>query len=373
MKLFILTTVMAPYRIDVFNELGKACDLTVCFEQKKDNERNDNWYKENTKNFKLIKANGWEKSINYIKLSTIKYLKQEKPDLVIFYEYSTKTAMLLMQYCIVKKIKYLINCDGAFIDTKNNIKKYIKSHYIKNAIGCLANGKSAKKYFLYYGAKEKNIYFHNFSTLHKRDILESPLKIDEKNKLREELNVSQSKRIFLCVGNYINRKGYDLIIKAAKEFRKENIEFINIGWGDKKEEYQKLIDEYCLDNIILENFKDKETLKKYYDLADIFLFPTREDIWGLVVNEAMARGLPVITTDRCNAGLELVENNINGEIIKTNSYEDLVKAIRKYLEKSDGELYKQGEESIKKIKEYTIENIAKSHIKVLNQLCKESK
>ena len=103
------------------------------------------------------------------------------------------------------------------------------------------------------------------------------------------------------------------------------------------------------------------------------LFPTREDIWGLVVNEAMARGLPVITTDRCNAGLELIENKKNGEIVKTDSYEELTNAIKKYLNKSDEELYQQGEESIKRIKEYTIENIAKSHITVLNQLYKESK
>lgn len=373
MKIFILTTVMAPYRIDVFNEMGKECDLVVCFEQKKDNERDNSWYKENIRNFRLIKAKGWEKTINYVKFCTIQYLKQEKPDLVIFYEYSTKTAMLLMQYCIEKKIKYLINCDGAFIDTKKNIKKYIKTHYIKNAIGCLANGKSAKNYFLYYGAKEKNIFSHNFSTLYKNDILERPLKKDEKKKLRDELKLCQSKRIFLCVGNYIDRKGYDLIIKAANELKEENIEFVNIGCGNKKEEYQKLIEEYGLKNIVLEGFKDKETLKKYYDSADVFLFPTKEDIWGLVVNEAMARGLPVITTDRCNAGLELIENNKNGEIIKTNSCEELVKAIRKYLTKLDDELYKQGEKSIKKIKEYTIENIAKSHIEVLNQLCKENK
>lgn len=49
--------------------------------------------------------------------------------------------------------------------------------------------------------------------------------------------------------------------------------------------------------------------------ADIFVHPTREDIWGLVVNEAMAKGLPVITTDRCVAGLELIKNESVGRIV----------------------------------------------------------
>ena len=221
--------------------------------------------------------------------------------------------------------------------------------------------------------QKKKIFFSIIFQLYKSDILDRPLKKDEKMKLRKELKLCQSKRIFICVGNYIERKGYDLIIKAANELKEESIEFINIGWGNKKEEYQKLIEEYGLKNISLEDFKDKENLKKYYDSADVCLFPTREDIWGLVVNEAMARGLPVITTDRCNAGLELIENKKNGEIVKTDSYEELTNAIKKYLNKSDEELYHQGEESIRRIREYTIENIAKSHITVLNQLYKESK
>ena len=58
--------------------------------------------------------------------------------------------------------------------------------------------------------------------------------------------------------------------------------------------------------------------------ADIFVHPTETDVWGLVINEAMAHGLPIITTDGCVAGLELVKNNDNGFIIPVNNIDIII-------------------------------------------------
>ena len=54
MKVFILTTVMAPYRVQLFSEIGKQCELYVCFEQMRSSERNENWYDESSANFHLV-------------------------------------------------------------------------------------------------------------------------------------------------------------------------------------------------------------------------------------------------------------------------------------------------------------------------------
>ena len=66
-------------------------------------------------------------------------------------------------------------------------------------------------------------------------------------------------------------------------------------------------------------FKTKEELADYYKAADLLLLPTRKDIWGLVVNEALSFGVPVITTKNCGAGLELIKDGVNGYIIDYNS------------------------------------------------------
>jgi len=104
-------------------------------------------------------------------------------------------------------------------------------------------------------------------------------------------------------------------------------------------------------------------LKEYYKLADIFVLPTREDIWGLVINEAMAYGLPIVTTNKCNAGLELVKNGINGYIVQVGNVEELRCAIIDSLLRSD----EMGYSALKAIQSYTIENMVKDHVDILKK------
>lgn len=364
MKVFILTTVMAPYRVDLFNEIGKFCDLHVCFEQKHDRCRNDNWYNNVAKNFKLITLKKWDKSINYIKLEIIKYIRKEKIDIAVAYEYSTITSMLFMQVCIMKNIPYLINCDGAFIN-RNIVKDKIKKHFISHSAACLANGRHAEKYFLYYGAKETNIFTHEFSSLHESEILKTIISDKEKSKIKKKLNL-EDKITVISIGQFIDRKGFDVLIKAWKDISNE-YNLVLIGGGEKKQEYETQIKNLNLKNIKIIDFMEKKELDDFYMASDLFVLPTREDVWGLVINEAMALGLPIITTDKCIAGLELVENDINGFIIPADDEIELVDKINMVLDNIDIK-HKMGEASLEKIKLYTIEKCAQKHLSAFRKV-----
>lgn len=95
--------------------------------------------------------------------------------------------------------------------------------------------------------------------------------------------------------------------------------------------------------------------------ADLFVFPTREDIWGLVVNEALSYGLPVITTNKCLAGVELIEHGENGYIISTNNVKDLSKYINCFFSKETNRV-RFVKNSLKIIEEYTIEKMVEKHL-----------
>lgn len=113
------------------------------------------------------------------------------------------------------------------------------------------------------------------------------------------------------------------------------------------------------------DYKPKETIFKYYRASDIFILPTREDVWGLVVNEAMACGLPVISTDMCLGATELIESKINGEIVPVDNEEELIKAMQWGL---FCDRKKIGVNNIKKIQEYTYENVVDKHINAINEI-----
>ena len=147
----------------------------------------------------------------------------------------------------------------------------------------------------------------------------------------------------------------------------EVYQLLIIGGGDLAPEYEKFIREHHLKNVHILGFMDKERVMKYYMASDLFVLPTREDIWGLVINEAMANGLPVITTDRCIAGRELVKNGENGYLVPAEDPDELRERMMAILA-DDGLRQHMKEANIGKMQDNTMENIVKSHIPVIDSL-----
>lgn len=361
MKVLILTTVTAPYRVKLFNEIGKKCDLTVCFEQNNDKSRDSKWYDHNIVNFKAVGLKGWEKPLKSVKTEIIKYIN-EKPDLAIAYEYSTMTGMLFMSLCKLKNIPYVINCDGAFVS--KSYKDIAKRFFIKRASGCMASGSMAAKYFLNYGAKHENIYFHNFSTLLNKDIPEELPTKEEKKEIKNKLDIKYDK-IILSVGQFIHRKGMDVLIKSMK-YVSESVGLYIIG-GKVGQSYIELTEKYGHNNIHFLDFMKPDKLYEYFTATDLFVLPTREDVWGLVINEAMAKGVPVITTDRCVAGIELIENENNGYLVAVDDIKATAEAINKIIF-DDKKIETMGRNNLMKIREYTIEKSADMIFETFNKV-----
>ena len=80
----------------------------------------------------------------------------------------------------------------------------------------------------------------------------------------------------------------------------------------------------------------EEELASYYKTADMFVLPSviREfyDGWGMVINEAMSLGNPIITTDAVGSSLELVKNGVNGFVVKNGDLNELTNALQKLIE-----------------------------------------
>ena len=165
------------------------------------------------------------------------------------------------------------------------------------------------------------------------------------------------KYILLAVGQFVPRKGYDILLQSASALGYDYGGYI-VG-GSAPKEYVTLKKTMSLNNVHFVDFKNPSELKKYYMAADVFVHPTREDIWGLVINEAMAYGLPVVTTEKCIAGMEMIRENENGHIVGINNVNSLTYAIRDCVNKRE----EMGIVSLKRAADYTIENMAVRHLK----------
>ncbi|MEN3009352.1 glycosyltransferase, partial [Pseudothermotoga sp.] len=239
--------------------------------------------------------------------SVLHYLSRKKFDIIVLGGYGTPTSALSILHMRTFHIPFVLNLDGGFIrEGESKLKRAMKKFFISSASWWICSGKYTKETLKYYGAKEDRIFIYPFTSIRQSDILTKPLSKEEKLKLRKELGMKEEK-IILSVGQFIPRKGFDLLIKASKSIPK-NVGVYIVG-GKPPQEYLDLAKAFDVEEKVhFVDFKLKQELKKYYMAADLFVLPTREDIWGLVINEAMACGLPLITTNRCIAGLELIKN-----------------------------------------------------------------
>ena len=361
MRVLFLTNIPSPYRVEFFNELGKTVELVVLFEKNMSEERDQAWQNYTFSTFRGIIMSGKKTSAGTaLCLEVCKYLKM-KWDHIIVSNVSTPTGMVAIQYMKVHHIPYWIEGDGAFAKSGKGIKETIKKYFHKGAVGYFSTGREHDKYYLTYGAEPSRIVRYPFSSVSQKDIIDNPLSDDEKRKIRESLEIPEA-NVILSVGQFIYRKGFDVLLKAAAELE-DNVGVYFVG-GVPTEEYLQLVKSRKLTNVHFIGFKNKVELKKYYLAADVLVPPTREDIWGLVINEAMACALPIITTNRCAAGLELVRNGENGYIIPVEDIRATSDAIQKVLSSDRATM---GKVSLSIIREYTIEKMAEKHIQVLGE------
>ena len=105
-------------------------------------------------------------------------------------------------------------------------------------------------------------------------------------------------------------------------------------------------------------------------MSDVFFFPSREDVWGLVINEAMACGLPIISSDNVIASKELLDNKY---LYNPNDLNKQYALINEFVHKSNKELEDIGQVNLNKIKDYTIENMVLRHLEIFNEVLNNGK
>lgn len=364
-KVLYLTGYPAPYRVAYFDLLGQSVDLTVLFADRKEDQahRSQSWFVQSAGTFRAVQL---EKRVaasrgGCLCLDVVKWLNR-KWDVIVLCGYSSPTVMLAMAYLKARGIRFWMEVDGGLIRPDSKGKFLFKKALVSGASGWLSTGKSTTEYLVHYGAKGDRIHEYPFSSLHEADMPRSCLTPEEKRQLRQELGLGDGKMI-LSIGQFIHRKGYDVLLRAAAKLH-PGTEIYIVG-GTPTEEYLRMCRDLGLQNIRFEGFMKKEQLLKYYQAADLFVLPTREDIWGLVINEAMAYGLPVITTDRCVAGLDLVENDVNGYIVPVEDDAALAEKINTLFTKDHSAM---GEISRQKIQPYTIEQMAQRHLEIFENV-----
>jgi 1,2-diacylglycerol 3-alpha-glucosyltransferase len=176
------------------------------------------------------------------------------------------------------------------------------------------------------------------------------------------------KNYFLFVGRILPRKGIETLLEAYKQYRetaKEEVwDLVIVGAGDHLNSLRTQFSGVSGLHYAGAQFGDE--LCKYYGLARVLIVPSDSDPWGLVVNEAMASGLPVIVSSGCGAGKTLVRDAENGWIFKSGNVDQLKSLMYRITLLSPETLNKMGKKSHEIIAQWTLDRFADGVLSAVN-------
>ena len=241
-----------------------------------------------------------------------------KDDFVISNGYNHWSFLVLFLISMVKKLHIGIESDTPYSETKG-LKKVIKQLYLKTifskkTILGLSGGNGAhKELFLKYGMNQSRVFL-------------MPMMIDNQKYYTTAAKKSTPMFVFLYVGRLDPEKNVAMLLAAFKNnFKNNDVQLFIVGSGICDEELKKSSESY--ENI---QFKGKlfgEDLITCYQQADVLVLPSIFEPWGLVVNEALASGLAVLTSDAVGAANDLVLEPNAGWVFKKGNQAELEKLL----------------------------------------------
>lgn len=336
-RVLLIHNIIAPYRLPIFEKLSEEFNLDVLFTQRKTEDRK--WkvslegYSFKSRVLKSLKIGPF--LINYMLPFRLLsdnhdiYLVGENPETVfasfITSIYATLSRKSFILWSEVIKTDYSQRrCDS------NAFKQMFKLFYNKFLIlyrrflyqqtdAFIAYSRKAKEYLLENGVSKDKIFVGE-------QVM--PKVFLSRASLRKSDTKFKKKRIILYLGYLNRRKGVNYLIQAYKKLSINDSCLVIAGTGPDEGRLKSLAKDEP--NINFVGYVEHEEKANYYSIADVFVLPTLHDPWGLVINEAMYYGLPIITTDAAGAS-EMVRKNKNGFIVKSGDSKELADSLRKLL------------------------------------------
>lgn len=364
LNIVFVTNSKAPYRSKQINKMAEipCTSFHVYYTNSFVNGRQ--WNVGRMENFKefSIKSGSW--FINILKIIG-------KYDLILLGGYYKKEYILISILCKIFNKKYILIFDGINplkLKLKENFPKVIiKKFVITNSFSILGNGKVSKLYFTEKFKYPSHKIFNQYLTVDIKTIMGlAPMKEKIIEELKVKYAIEHGKNIVIYCGRLIKGKNVQMLIKALSKIN-DNKKYVLliVGDGEEKENLLELGNKLGVSIITTGFIKEQLELFKFYYISDLLVLPSNDDPWGLVVNEAMAAALPIITTDSCGASLDLVKNGYNGFVVETGNVILLAYAIKNVFKQGQKTM---GQNSLKIIQNWNFENSKLNLIKILSNV-----
>jgi glycosyltransferase involved in cell wall biosynthesis len=288
-------------------------------------------------------------------------LERIQPDVVAIYGWSTPDALAATVWCARTATPSVVMSATTARDFQRTWwKEMVKKHVVQAHQAGFVGGEPHARYLSKLGMPEERITV-GYDVVDNRHFAVGAAKAQaEEDSVRKRLGLPST--YFLGSCRFIEKKNLPRLLRAYAQYRRQESnawDLVILGDGPLKSEILALRAELQLEGSVhLPGFKQYDELPAYYGLASAFVHASTTEQWGLVVNEAMAAGLPVLVSERCGCVPDLVKAGQNG--FTFNPYDtDEMTHLLMHMTSRDSQRTSMGAESRSIISQWTPETFAK--------------
>lgn len=313
-----------------------------------------------------IEAISFIKRFKYL----LKEIRKYNPDVILTSGYNDLALDLIVFLNKIKGKKTIFQTDTTYFDKQRSLlKEFFKRNLLKIFDYAFCVGTAQINYLKTLNFNIERIFKVSWYAVDSEQILATFSESFAKRiNTIEKLNLMNKN--FIYAGRLSAEKNLKTLISVFKEVKNNGGKdwgLIIVGDGADREELEKIVRVQNIPNVFFAGGVFWKDVPKYYALSDVFILPSLSEPWGLVVNEAMICGLPVIVSKKAGSA-ELIKENENGFIFNPNDKSGLISIMLKFTN-NEVDAKKMSESSKNMIKNYSpkksAEGIIKSIISIL--------
>jgi glycosyltransferase involved in cell wall biosynthesis len=315
----------------------------------------------------------FERSLDQVSFSerrqALFYIFNEyRPDVLNITGYFDWAQVLLMFYARWKGVKVVISSESSSADHNRSAwKEWVKKMIVTRANAFFCFGKTSAEYLESLGVDEGAIKVRNAA------VIDEQLIRQRYNEAKKEVNASSEpvSRKFVFVGRLATEKNLHMLIRAFANAVSEagaNWQLLLVGDGPERPALEKLVAELgASEKVLFAGGFPWYQVPGWLAQSDVLVLPSQSEPWGLVVNEAMVCGMPVIVSETCGCAADLVQNRVNGFTFNPSSQSELEKHLLFFIQNPD-RIAGMGQESLKLIAPFASGPVAAQMAETYRQL-----
>ena len=294
-------------------------------------------------------------------VSIVRELLAGHYDALWVHGHSYLTYILAILVSKVLGIPVLMRCESHLLLQRSKIKRVLRRplmsfFYRQLCRACLPIGTLNREFYSFHRVGHHRL-FHVPYTVDNNFFMRAVEKHrGNEAKIKDDFGLPQDKPLIMFVSKFISRKRPMDLLQAYEQLRRgvTSAALVLVGSGEEEDALREYVRVHNVPDVFFLGFRNQSELPKCYAIGDIFVLPSENEPWGLVLNEVMCAGVPVIASSEIGAVRDLVKHGHNGFVYDSGD----IKALSRHLKTlvSDADLrMRMGDNSIVRISEWDYE------------------